>query len=177
MKIMSMVMCSVAIAFLFFPRLTFAALNKDVLKDLYDGAVLPASEKDFPKIEYGSGNYLEPSKNKCVRVEMDDNVYPFSISQVIRIIPSFGPLIPERKVEKLFFGNFSYSGFDQMDQATVIGKDLVVTNPLFETAATTTPAKILARESGEYIAFKMLIVGMPNNEYFGYCYPEGRSLF
>jgi hypothetical protein len=117
-----------------------------------------------------------------------DQPYQFDISRTIRFTPSEGPLVPEERVEKLVFGNSSVS-YNLFAEPAVEGLDLVVSNPIYTTwvggydgVKHFIPAKLFARKSCHYVAFKIVVdhssQGVRDGVFYGYCYPKnGLPLF
>jgi hypothetical protein len=158
----------------------FAASNKDVLKSLYESATRPASPADFPEADFWTGQSADLPKFVCVELDRDDHPFWFNISRVVRVTQGHGPLIPEKREEKLFFG--SKNGFDLATQPQIVGPDLVVVNPEYNRWVSqdtgdshAVVSSVFARRTDDYISFRRTvdygIEGAPHEEYFGYCYP------
>ncbi|MEO5970818.1 MAG: hypothetical protein ABIQ95_12900 [Bdellovibrionia bacterium] len=161
----------------------FAATNGEVLKELFDNGTAPATAEDFPQRYYGTGEYLTPPTNRCVILDSFGQSYGYDISRTVRFTPAAGPLIPEKRQEKLVFGNSS-SSYNLFPDPVVEGQTLVLTNPKYKSwvdgndgVVHFIPGQLFATKSGEYVAFKIFVKAhgeARNQSYYGYCYPRSR---
>jgi hypothetical protein len=162
----------------------YAASNGEILKDLFETGTAPATAEDFPQRYFGTGEYLTPPVNRCVILDSFGQSYGYDISRTVRFTPAAGPLIPEKRQEKLVFGN-STSSYNLFPEPKVDGLYLVVTNPKYKSwtdgndgTVRFIPGKLFATKSGEYIAFKVFVKSYGENtrdiNFYGYCYPRSR---
>jgi len=163
------------------------ASNADVLKGIYDSGTGPAAATDFPEQNYSDGSYVDPNHALCVVVDGTDQPYGFNVSRQIRITPPAGPLLPGQTEEKLVFGD-TLKSYNLFQTPQTSGLDLVDINPIYKTWVSDTdgvnhyvPAQLFARKSNQYIAFRILIQyhssSIQDEEYYGYCYTQGKALF
>ncbi len=165
---------------------TLGINHATVVKNLFNAGTGPADPKEFPQKNY-DGNYIEPIKLFCAIIEGDDQPYNYNISRELRTTPAYGPLIPEKKEEKLVFGD-SHLSYNFFIPPTVNGLDLALENPIYRIWMDSNTgvehfvtAHLMSRKSGEYVAFKVFIQynssAILDEEYYGYCYQNGKALF
>lgn len=167
---------------------SFAGSNGEIVQKLYNGASEPATSEDFPQRYFGSGEFLSPPANLCIVLDGTDQPYGYDISRTTRITHADGPLLPEKREEKLVFGNTATS-FNLVPEPMVQGPDLVLSNPIYTTWISSedgvkhfVPAQLFARKSDQYIAFKVIVDHSSQNVrdgvFYGYCFPRsGLPLF
>ena len=158
--------------------------NREILKALYDVGTEPASTKAFARTDYYTGYLLDSVANTCVIVSAGDHPYFWDISNVVRVNPPAGPLLPGGTFKKLVFGDVRQS-FNLTQAPVVQGKDLVINNPIYRSWMDSSngthhfvAAQLFIRNSGPYMAFRLFIPhdmpGYEDEEYYGYCYgPQG----
>lgn len=171
----SMIACSISVP-------SLASSNRELLKNLYEAGAGPAVPEDFPIRNFEDGSPLERPANKCMVVSGGDHPYGFYIARTQRTTPSNGPLIPGKTEEKMIFGESRFFSYNLTGETETSETDLVMTNPIYRVWVDLSgvmhkvPAKLYARKSGEYVAFRIYIEHhssiFRDEEYFGYCYPN-----
>jgi hypothetical protein len=163
------------------------ASNTDTVKALYNAGTAPAAATDFPERNYNDGSYVSAPAIACSIIDGTDQPYGYDISRKIRATPANGPLVPAKSEEKLVFGDTS-SSYELVSDPVITATDLVLSNPIYRVWIDNTtgvkhivPAQLLARQSGNYVAF---MISIPHHSpviedevYYGYCYPTGKPLF
>ena len=186
------------LSFCFLSVNSFAGTNADTLKSLFDEGTAAATAEDFPQRDFNTNKYIGTAGNLCTIIDGSDQPSKYNVSRTVRITPAHGPLISEKRQEKLVFGNTrnSYNLFDDpevlsynaVEEFKIQGIDLIVTNPIYKSwvdgadgTNRSVPAKLYARKSGQYIAFKVFIkhnaTNVRDQNFYGYCYPNGSALF
>lgn len=160
----------------------YADSYSDILKNLYNSASEPASISDFPQNDLnGFPGPIGPSNNQTCVLVMNNAPTNYPIAVYTRTLPSFGPLLPGSKDQKLMAQSW-FSGFDSITSPIVVGSDLVVTNQRYGSIfspdngmSTYVAAQLSLRKVDQYISFKMNLIYDANmnivgQEYYGYCY-------
>lgn len=140
------------------------------LKSLYEGASTPAKPSDFDDLGANRGQH-------CWYATSDGVLSEQRAARLVKTLPASGPLFPERKLEKVIFWGYGSadlapSFFDAI-QVSSDKTDLRI-HLDWNRGWSDAPWTVLARTSGNFVAYKMVINegNRYQYEFFGYCYRE-----